>query len=233
MAIFDKLANAAKDFFIEPEDGAAAPVTPPTAQYGATAPAATAAPMPAAASLTSAAPGAAPVAGQAEQRHLDHIAGLLAGDGKDFAAYMKMVKSMAAAGLSGSMLYQTAFNAFSAVNGGTVPVLLASATQFERALTDDREKVLARHREKMGEGSAQGPVALLVAQEKKLAADLAELTQQLQAKQQQLQQTQQQLTEERQKTQSALASYELANSAALADLQAHHRSAETFLSATK
>ncbi|MDQ2794553.1 MAG: hypothetical protein M3Y12_11210 [Bacteroidota bacterium] len=150
---------------------------------------------------------------------------------------MKMVKSMAAAGLSGPMLYQTAFNAFSAVNGGTVPALLASASQYEQSLADDRAKVLARHREKMGEGAAPGatpgPVALLMVQEKKLAADLAELTQQLQAKQQQLQQTQQQLGEERQKTQTALASYELANAAAMADLQSHHKAAEAFLNAAK
>ena len=231
MAIFDKLANAAKDFFIEPEEGAPAPGTPPTTQYGATnAPAA-------APTVPNATPNAVPVPGQAEQRHLDHIAGLLAGDGKDFAAYMKMVKSMAAAGLSGPMLYQTAFNAFAAVNGATVPALLASASQYEQALTTDRDKVLARHREKMGEANAAGvapsPVAQLAAQEKKLAADLADLTRQLQAKQQQLLQTQQQLGEERQKTQAALASYELANSAALADLQAHRKAAEAFLNVTK
>ncbi|MFC6225357.1 hypothetical protein ACFP2F_19065 [Hymenobacter artigasi] len=231
MAIFDKLAHAAKDFFIEPEAGAPAPPTPPTAQYGAAA-------QPAAAPAASnATPHAAPAPGQAEQRHLDHIVGLLAGDGKDFAAYMKMVKSMAAAGLSGPMLYQTAFNAFSAVNGGTVPALLASATQFEQTLADDRAKVLTRHREKMGEGAAPGaapgPVALLMVQEKKLAEDLAELTRQLQAKQQQLLQTQQQLGEERQKTQSALASYELANAAAMAELQTHHKAAETFLNSAK
>jgi hypothetical protein len=230
MPIFDKIANAAKDFFIEPEEGANTPApgtAPPTVQYGASGQ-----PKPAA-------PTAAPTAasGQAEQRHLDHIAGLLAGDGRDFAAFVKMVKSMGSSGLSGPMLYQTAFNAFAALNGATVPGLLASATQFEQTLTDDREKVLARHREKMGEanaaGAAPGPVALLMAQEKKLAADLAELTRQLQAKQLQLQQTQQQLEEERRKTQRALASYELANAAALADLQAHHKAAETFLNATK
>ena len=229
MPIFDKIANAAKDFFIEPEgsENTSAPnAAPPTVQFGAAGqPAAVlAAPMPAA-------------PGQAEQRHLDHIAGLLAGDGKDFAAYMKMVKSMAAAGLSGPMLYQTAFNAFAAVNGATVPALLASATQFEQTLADDREKVLTRHREKMGEanaaGATPGPVALLMAQEKKFAADLAELTRQVQTKQQQLQQTQQQLGEERRKTQTALASYELANAAAMADLHAHHKAAETFLNAVK
>ncbi|GAB3739422.1 hypothetical protein GCM10027594_19640 [Hymenobacter agri] len=231
MPLFDKIAHAAKDFFIEPEEGAAPPApstAPPTAQFGA--------PVPSVAPAT-AAPDAAPVPGQPEQRHLDHIAGLLAGDGKDFAAYMKMVKSMAAAGLSGPMLYQTAFNAFAAVNGATVPALLASASQFEQTLTDDREKVLARHREKMGEanaaGATPGPVALLMAQEKKLAADLAELTRQLQAKQQQLQQTQQQLGEERRKTQTALASYELANAAAMADLQTHRKAAETFLMGAK
>ena len=225
MEIFEKLTHAAKEFFIESEDGATPPTAPPTAQFGAPGPAGTA---PAAY--------AAPAGAPAEQRHLDHIAGLLAGDGKDFSAYMKMVKSMAAAGMSGPLLYQTAYNAFSAVNGGTVPTLLASATQFEQALATDRDKVLARHREKMGEvavpGAAPGPVVQLAAQEKKLAADLADLTRQLQAKQQQLLQTQQQLAEERQKTQAALASYELANSAALTELQAHHKAAEAFLNAS-
>lgn len=229
MEIFDKLTNAAKDFFIEPDEKPAAPAAPPTAQFGA---------------VGAAAPATAPTAPptgaavtQPEQRHLDHIAGLLAGDGKDFGAYMKMVKSMAAAGMSGPLLYQTAFNAFSAVNGGTVPALLASATQFEQTLLTDREKVLARHREKMGEtnlpGVAPSAVIQLAAQEKKLADELAELTRQLQAKQQQLQQTQLLLAEERQKTQSALTSYELANAAAMADLRAHHKAAETFLTATK
>ena len=230
MPIFDKLTNAAKEFFIESDEETGAPTTPPTVPYGTTNQPTTAAAAPVGAF------GAIPVV-QAEQRHLDHIAGLLAGDGKDFGAYVKMVKSMATAGLSGPMLYQTAFNAFSAVNGGTVPALLASASQFEQALATDRDKVLARHREKMGEtatpGAAPSPVAQLAAQEKKLAADLADLTRQLQAKQQQLLQTQQQLGEERQKTQTALASYELANSAALADLQAHHKAAEAFLNATK
>jgi hypothetical protein len=232
MPIFDKIANAAKDFFIEPEEGANNPApdtAPPTVQYGV-------AGQSVAASAT-AMPMAATAVTQAEQRHLDHIAGLLTGDGKDFAAYVKMVKSMASAGLSGPMLYQTAFNAFAAVNGATLPTLMASAVQFEQALANDREKVLARHREKIGDANAAGvtpgPVALLIAQEKKLAADLAELTRQLQVKQQQLQQTQQQLSEERRKTQSALASYELANSAALADLQTHHKAAETFLNVAK
>ncbi|MCI1186138.1 hypothetical protein MON38_01815 [Hymenobacter sp. DH14] len=227
MPIFDKLTNAAKEFFIEPDDETGAPTTPPTVPYGTPNQPAGAAP---------AAFNAPPVV-QAEQRHLDHIAGLLAGDGKDFGAYMKMVKSMAAAGLSGPMLYQTAFNAFAAVNGATIPALLASASQFEQALATDRDKVMARHREKMGEnatpGAAPSQVAQLAAQEKKLAADLADLTRQLQAKQQQLLQTQQQLGEERQKTQAALASYELANSAALADLQAHRKAAEAFLNVTK
>ena len=226
MPIFDKLTNAAKEFFIESDEETGAANTPPTVPYGSPN-------QPAAAATPAASFGAAPVV-QAEQRHLDHIAGLLACDGKDFGAYMKMVKSMASAGLSGPMLYQTAFNAFSAVNGGTMPALLASAAQFEQALATDRDKVLARHREKMGEantpGSAPGPVAQLAAQEKKLAADLADLTRQLQTKQQQLLQTQQQLADERQKIQAALSSYELANSAALTDLQAHYKAAEAFLS---
>ena len=223
MEIFDKLTHAAKDFFIEnnEEDEAAS-------KAASTAPDSPAVPMPAASFSV-------PVVVQAEQRHLDHIAGLLTGNGKDFGAYMKMVKSMAAAGMSGALLYQTAYNAFAAVNGGTVPELLGSATQFEQALTSDRDKVLARHREKMGEVTGTGApsaVVQLAAQEKQLAADLADLSRQLQAKQQQLLQTQQQLGEERQKTQAALASYELANSAALSELQAHHKAAEAFLMAT-
>jgi hypothetical protein len=69
----------------------------------------------------------------------------------------------------------------------------------------------------------------LAEQERRLAADLAALTEQLQAKQQQLADTQQQLAAERQKTQTALASYELAQSTALTDLQAHRKAAEGFL----
>jgi hypothetical protein len=216
MEMFDNLAKAAKDFFVEPDDAATKPGAPAPAQPFA-------------------APGAvfaAPAVVQAEQRHIDHVAGLLAGDGKDFPAYLKMVKSLAAAGLSGTLLYQTAFNAFSAVNGATVPGLLASANQYEDALTADRDKVLARHREKMGEVAGNGSpsaVVQLADQERKLAAALADLSQQLQAKQQQLVETQQKLAEERQKTQSALASYQLAHAAALTELQAHHRAAESFL----
>ena len=231
MAIFDKLTHAAKEFFIESEEGEnAAQPAPQLPAY--TAPV-SAQPAPASGAAPVAAP--APAVTQAEQRHLDHIAGLLAGDGKDFSAYMKMVKSMAAAGLTGQLLYQTAFNAFSAVNGGTVPALLASANQFEQVLTTDRDKVLARHREKMGEaagaGTTSSTVVQLTAQEKKLAADLADLSRQIQAKQQELLQTQQKLGEERQKTQAALASYELANAAALSELQAHHKAAQAFLTA--
>lgn len=218
MEMFDNLAKAAKDFFIEPEEGGAQPATP----------AAPAAPF----TTPGTVPFAAPAVVQAEQRHLDHVAQLLAGDGKDFPAYLKMVKSLAAAGLSGTLLYQTAFNAFSAVNGATVPGLLASAQQFEQALAADRDKVLARHREKMGETVGTGApstVVQLADQERKLAATLADLSQQLQAKQQQLAETQQKLAEERHKTQAALASYELAQAAALTELQAHHRAAESFL----
>ncbi len=225
MEIFDTFAKAAKDFFVESEEGE-------NAAQGQ--PAAARTPLPGSpAPPTFQASAATPVV-QAEQRHLDHIAGLLAGDGKDFGAYLKMVKSMAAAGMSGPLLYQTAYNAFSAVNGGSVPALLASASQFERALVADREKVETRHREKMGEvpNASPGPIGQLAAQEKQLAADLASLGQQLHAKQQELLLTQQKLAEERQKTQAALSSYELAQSAAMADLQAHRRAAETFLSVT-
>ena len=219
MEMFDNLAKDFKDFFVEPDAAGAPPASVPVVPL--------AMPQPLAGGAF-----AAPVVVQAEQRHLDHIAGLLAGDGKDFAAYLKMVKSLAAAGLSGPLLYQTAFNAFTAVNGTTVPGLLASANMFEEALAADRNKVLARHREKMGEVPGAGtpsPIVQLSEQERKLATDLADLTKQLQTKQQQLVETQQQLAVERQKTQAALASYELAQSAALADLQTNHKAAETFL----
>ena len=224
MAIFENIAQAAKDFFVDSEEGNTANAQTTAAPQQ---------PLPGNSAPTFQVPTAAPVLA-AEQRHLDHIASLLAGDNKDFGAYLKMVKSMAAAGMSGPLLYQTAYNAFSAVNGGTVPALLASAAQFEQALVADRNKVEARHREKMGETPAAnpGPIAQLASQEKQLAADLASLGQQLQAKQQELLLTQQKLAEERQKTQAALSSYELANSAAMADLQAHRRAAETFLSVT-
>jgi septal ring factor EnvC (AmiA/AmiB activator) len=149
---------------------------------------------------------------------------------------MKMVKSMAAAGMSGPLLYQTAFNAFAAINGSTVPGLLASAIKYETVLESDRNKVLERHREKMGEikinNAAPSTLLQLTAQEQQLGLEIAELTKQLQAKQQQLTATQQQLTEERQKTQSALASYEAANASALAELQTHRKAAETFLAPT-
>ena len=218
MAIFDNIAKAAKDFFVEEDDASAKPPVAPTQPAAA----------PSNQPLTFSATGTQP-----EQRHLDHIAGLLTGDGKDFAAYMKMVKSMAAAGMSGPLLYQTAFNAFAAINGATVSGLLGSAATFETLLQSDRNKVLERHREKVGEVKANNvaPSALmqLTTQEQKLALEIADLTRQLQAKQQQLTETQQQLTEERQKAHSALASYEAANANALAEVQTHRKAAETFL----
>jgi uncharacterized membrane protein len=52
---------------------------------------------------------------------------------------------------------------------------------------------------------------------------VASLTEQLTQKSQQLREIQQQAQVEKQKTQAALASYELANAAAAADLQAHRQ----------
>ncbi|GAB3832935.1 hypothetical protein [Hymenobacter jeollabukensis] len=238
MAIFDNIAKAAKDFFVESDD-AAAPSTPQARPLPGAAPVAPAfapaAPLapqgPAAAGAAFSPP--APAVTQPEQRHTDHINGLLAGDGKDFAAYCKMVRSMAASGLSGPVLYQTAFHAFAAVTGLSVPELLASADQFERTLQSDRNKVLERHKEKLGEikipNTRPSVIVQLLAQEQKLQADLAELTRQLESKSQELQAAQQQLGEERQKAQAALASYELANASAAADLHAHFQAAQSFL----
>jgi chaperonin cofactor prefoldin len=233
MAIFDNIAKAAKDFFVE-SDGATAPSPPQPRPLPGAAPTPPLAPQAAAGASTAAFAAPAPgVVTQPEQRHTDHINSLLAGDGKDFVAYTKMVKSMAASGLSGPVLYQTAFNAFAAVTGLDAPTLLSSAEQFRNRLEADRNKVLERHREKVGEikipNTRPSVIAQLTGQEQQLQADLTELTRQLEVKSQALKELQQQLSEERQKAQAALASYELANAAATADLQAHQQAAHSFL----
>ena len=90
-----------------------------------------------------------------------------------------------------------------------------------------------RHREKMGDTvPLQGkPSALaqLRQQEAQLQAEVAALGQQLADKSQQLQETQQQVQQESTKAQSALASYELAHAAAVAELQAHQQATKNFL----
>ena len=224
MAILDNLAKAAKDFFVEPDGEAPAADAP----RGAV-PLATLTPLPGTAPLAGLPPGAT----QPEQRHLDHIAQLLAGDGKDFGAFVKMVKSLAASGLSGPLLYQTAFNAFAAVTGTDLPTLLTSADALAQKLADDRARIQERHREKMGETvplqGKPGALAQLRSQEAQLQADVAALTQQLTEKSQQLTDTQQQLQQEATKAQAALASYELANAAAAAELQAHQQATKSFL----
>jgi chaperonin cofactor prefoldin len=218
MAILDNLAKGVKDFFVEEDHRA--PAAPAAARPLPTAPA------PALADL-------GPGQTQPEQRHLDHIAQLLAGDGRDFNAFTKMVKSLAASGLSGPLLYQTAFNAFSAVTGLDLPTLLNSADALTQKLADDRAKVQERHREKTGETVPfKGPpsaLAQLRNQETQLQADVAALSKQLADKSQQLQDTQQQLQQEGTKAQAALASYELANAAAAAELQVHQQATKSFL----
>jgi hypothetical protein len=223
MAILNNLTKAAKGFFIEddgtaPEVPAAAVATPPN-------------PAPAAPPT-----GASPAVAEAEQRHLDHVASLLAGDGKDFGTYTKMVKSMASSGLTGPLLYQTAFNAFSALTGVGQAALLSSAEQLATKLADDRARVQQRHREKMGESpdakAPPGPLALLQQRETQLQTEVAALTEQLAQKSQQLLEIQQQTQAEKQKTQAALASYELAHAAAAADLQAHRQATQNFLNSS-
>ncbi|SFQ04652.1 hypothetical protein [Hymenobacter arizonensis] len=224
MDILNNLTKVAKGFFIEDDGQAPAEAAIPAPQ-----------PLPAqpAAGAAKDSAGSATIVTQAEQRHLDHIASLLAGDGKDFGTYTKMVGSMASSGLTGPLLYQTAFNAFNALTGVDRPTLLASAEQLAHKLADDRAKVLQRHREKLGETpdakAPPGPLALLQQRENQLQAEVASLTQQLTGKSQQLREIQQQAQAERQKTQAALASYELANAAAAAELQAHRQAAQNFL----
>ena len=224
MAILENLTKAAKGFFVE-EDGA--PALTATAST----------PTP-----TAPVPAPLPTAGpdqpltQPEQRHRDHIAGLLASDGKDFGTYTKMVNSMGGSGLSGPLLYQTAFNAFTALTGTDLPALLASADTLQQKLADDRAQVQQRHREKLGESAnPQGPPSPLVQlqqQEKQLQTEVAALTEQLAAKNQQLNDTRQQAQAEHQKTQAALASYELAHAAAAAELQAHRQATQSFLTSS-
>ena len=219
MAILENLTKAAKGFFVE-ENGAAPTATAPV--------------VPAVPTLTPLPTlGIGPQVAQAEQRHRDHIASLLASDGKDFGTYTKMVNSMGGSGLSGPLLYQTAFNAFAALTGTDLPTLLASADTLNQKLTDDRARVRQRHREKLGEGAnPQGPPGALMQlqqQEATLQAAAATLTEQLAAKTQQLTDIQQQAQAERQKTQAALASYELAHAAAAAELQVHRQATQSFL----
>lgn len=218
MAIFDNLTKAAKDFFVEDEEPAAAVPTPPAPANSPALP-----------------PSSAPTAGQPEQRHLDHIAGLLATDGKDFGAFTKLLKSMAGSGMSGPLLYQTAFNAFAALTGADLPTLLSSADAQVQKLATDRAMIEQRHREKLGDAPAtKGPPSALVDllhHETQLQAAVADLTKQLAEKTQLLQNTQQQLQAERQKAQAALASYEMANAAAVAELQAHRQATQSFLTA--
>ncbi|MGI4862866.1 MAG: hypothetical protein ACRYFZ_03015 [Janthinobacterium lividum] len=218
MTILDNLAKGVKDFFVE--EGHAAPAATAAAR-----------PLPAvpAPALADLAPGQT----QPEQRHLDYIAQLLAGDGRDFHAFTKMVKSLAASGLSGPLLYQTAFNAFAAVTGQDLPSLLTSADALTQKLANDRAKVQERHREKMGETvplkGAPSALTQLRNQEAQLQADVAALSKQFTDKSQQLQDTQQQVQQESAKAQTALASYELANAAATAELQAHQQATKSFL----
>ena len=222
MAILENLTKAAKGFFVE-EDGAAP--TPPV-------PAPAAAP----ASAPLAPAGSGPQAEQAEQRHRDHIASLLASDGKDFGTYTKMVNSMSGSGLSGPLLYQTAFNAFAALTGTHLPALLASATTLAQKLADDRAQVQQRHRQKLGESAnpqgAPSPLVQLQQEETQLQSEVTALTEQLAAKTQQLQERQQQARAERQRSQAALASYELAHAAAAAELQAHRQATQSYLTST-
>jgi uncharacterized phage infection (PIP) family protein YhgE len=220
MPILDNLAKAAKDFFIDEHSSAPADATP----------------LPASAAPAPVFAPSSPAVTQPEQRHLDHIAGLLAGDGHDFAAYTKMVKSMAGSGMAGPLLYQTAFNAFAALTGQDLPALLASAEQLTDTLATDRDRVQQRHREKLGEVPASAgslsTIVELLSQEKQLQADLAELSQQLADKSQLLQNVQQQLLAERQRAEASLASYELAHTAALGELHAHRQAVQSFLSST-
>ena len=74
MPLFDSLTKGVKDFFLEEEPGAAA-----------AAPAAARPPVVSAPPLANLATGMT----QPEQRHLDHIAQVMSGDGHDFGAFTR------------------------------------------------------------------------------------------------------------------------------------------------
>lgn len=226
MLLFDNIAKAAKDFFVEETSPDGPSVAAPRALPGQ--------PVPAfSGGSPSAAFQAAPLLTQPEQRHLDHIRQLLAGDGKDFMAFTKMVGSLQASGLSGPILYQTAFNAFAAVTSLELPALLKSAEQFELKLTSDRNSILERHREKVGEiripNVPPSPLVQLQQQEQQLQTGLADLARQLEEAQQRLLAVRQQLQQQQQKATAALASYELAHATAAAELKAHQQAVQAFL----
>ncbi|AII53685.1 hypothetical protein [Hymenobacter sp. APR13] len=226
MPLFDSITKAAKDFFIEE----ASPGGPSVAAVAVRA-------LPGQPALfplgSGAATAAAPLLTQPEQRHLDHIRQLLSGDGKDFMAFTKIVTSLQASGLSGPILYQTAFNAFAAVTSLDLPALLKSAEQFELKLTSDRNSILERHREKVGEiripNVPLSPLVQLQQQEQQLQTGLADLARQLEEAQQRLQAVRQQLQEQLLKATAALASYELAHATASAELKAHQQAVHAFL----
>ncbi|MDU0370072.1 hypothetical protein ACFPAF_06690 [Hymenobacter endophyticus] len=224
MPLFDNITKAAKDFFIEEASVGGPSVAAPRPLPD----------QPAPVMLGNIpAPGPAPLLTQPEQRHLDHIRQLLAGDGKDFMAFTKMVSSLQASGLGGPILYRTAFNAFSAVTSLDLPALLKSAEQFELKLTSDRNSILERHREKVGEiripNVPPSPLVQLQQQEQQLQTGLADLTRQLEEAQQRLLAVRQQLQEQQQKAATALASYELAHATAAAELKAHQQAVQSFL----
>ncbi|RSK33183.1 hypothetical protein [Hymenobacter metallilatus] len=226
MPLFDNIAKAAKDFFIEETSAEGPSVAAPRPLPGQPAPA-TSTSGPAAFQVVP------PLPAQPEQRHLDHIRQLLAGDGKDFMAFTKLVSSLQASGLSGPVLYQTAFNAFAAVTSLDLPALLRSAEQFELKLTSDRNSILERHREKVGEiripNVPPSPLVQLQQQEQQLQAGLADLARQLEEAQQRLLAVREQLQEQQQKAAAALASYELAHATAAAELKAHQQAVQAFL----
>ncbi|WBA43230.1 hypothetical protein [Hymenobacter canadensis] len=231
MPLFDSITKAAKDFFIEE----ASPGGPSVAAVAVRALPGQPAlfPLGSGAATAPAAPLAAPLLTQPEQRHLDHIRQLLSGDGKDFMAFTKMVTSLQASGLSGPILYQTAFNAFAAVTSLDLPALLKSAEQFELKLTSDRNSILERHREKVGEiripNVPPSPLVQLQLQEQQLQTGLADLARQLEEAQQRLQAVRQELQQQQQKATAALASYELAHATASAELKSHQQALQAFL----
>lgn len=227
MPLFDDIAKAAKDFFIEETSPEGPSVAAPRPLPGQLIPVASGP------GYSAPAPAAAPLLTQPEQRHLDHIRQLLAGDGKDFMAFTKMVGSLQASGLSGPILYQTAFNAFAAVTSLDLPTLLKSAEQFELKLTSDRNSILERHREKVGEiripNVPPSSLVQLQQQEQQLQTGLADLARQLEEAQQRLLAVRQELQQQQQKASAALASYELAHATAAADLKAHQQAVQAFL----
>lgn len=156
-------------FFVE--EAPASPTLPPTTHASAPAPA----------------PAAPKVAGQVDTKFVDHFAAVLAKtnlQGPDYFEFRETLRSLANLGLSEDKQFQAAWASFGALGGATdVSVLTQTAQQYLTALAADREAFLKTVDAALADkvGSLQKEQKTLQAENEKLAAQLAELQNRMQA----------------------------------------------------